>query len=107
MKFRKLALIIMLFTYHVFSMPLRFGDIDGDGMATTSDVTILSNHLSGKEMLSAELEPFADANRDNVINTNDIEFIVDVILGLASLPIVPDIAVGFSSRVCIQNVSDK
>ena len=53
------------------------GDVNGDGVVNTSDVTALLNIILG----SAETVPAADVNGDGVVNTSDVTALINIILG--------------------------
>ena len=53
------------------------GDVNGDGVVNTSDVTALINIILG----SAETVPAADVNGDGTVDTSDITALLNIILG--------------------------
>ena len=88
-QFKLLILISVIFSSSLFSLPERLGDLDEDGEATVSDIAILSNHISEKELLPPELERFGDVNQDGTIDTADVDLIADAVIGEIELPIPP------------------
>src|SRR5947209_6686721 len=70
--------------------PRKLGDLDGDGRATVLDIVRLANHLNGTAPLSADLLLFADVNQDGVVDNRDVTAIANAVLGLATLPELPD-----------------
>ncbi len=71
------------------TFPAKLGDIDGDGIASISDLGSVVNHISGARRLSNELSVFADVNQDGVVSELDADMVVSAILGFTSLPDVP------------------
>ncbi len=63
-----------------FGVPTKLGDLDEDGQATVLDVVILQNHLQGSSFLSPSLLPFADVNKDGVVNAVDATVLADIVL---------------------------
>ena len=53
------------------------GDVNGDGVVNTSDVTALINIILG----TAESVPAADVNGDGTVNTSDVTALIGLILG--------------------------
>ena len=53
------------------------GDVNGDGVVNTSDVSALLNIILG----SAETVPAADVNGEGVVNTSDVTALINIILG--------------------------
>ena len=54
------------------------GDVNGDGVVNTSDVSALLNIILG----SAETVPAADVNGDGTVNTSDVTALINIILGV-------------------------
>jgi len=69
--------------------PLVLGDLDRDGKATVLDLVRLINHINGTDLLSANLAPLADLNRDGAVNAPDVSLLRDVILGRIPQEILP------------------
>lgn len=74
-----------------------FGDLDEDGTADLTDMTILSQHLLRDIHLSPALVPAADVMYDNEINTSDLalfkQFVMDrnnIVLGYEEMTDVTD-----------------
>ncbi len=84
------ALWLSILVCPVDAAPEKIGDFDEDGMATILDVVRLINHVNGTRTLSSELVPFADINNDGFVDQNDVQGLVDRVLGrlpLDSLPL--------------------
>jgi hypothetical protein len=67
------------------SLPRRYGDLDIDGCPTASDVVLLVNHLHGTPALAPEMVPYADADRDSDVDSDDVDWIVNSALGVVGL----------------------
>ncbi|MBQ9585857.1 MAG: CotH kinase family protein [Muribaculaceae bacterium] len=57
------------------------GDVNGDGMVTSVDVTIIYDILLGSIIPDEELSIAADVNGDGTITATDITIIYDILLG--------------------------
>jgi len=69
--------------------PSLLGDLDGDSYATVLDLVRLQNHLSGAERIVGEGAVFADLNQDGFATQEDVDLLVQAILGLSTLPTLP------------------
>ena len=56
------------------------GDVNGDGLVTIVDLTLLSKILTGK----TQTVTASDVNGDNAVNLTDITELVNIILGRSS-----------------------
>lgn len=76
------TLLLALISWHCLALgvPAKLGDLDEDGLATVLDVVILQNHLQGSPLLSPSLLPFADVNKDGVVNVTDATILADIVL---------------------------
>ena len=54
------------------------GDINGDGVITIADVTVLIDMMMNGE----ELPPYADVNGDGIVGIGDVTALIDIMLGL-------------------------
>ncbi len=63
------------------------GDLDGDGMITVSDVTMLQRMVSGTLESSGMLSVIAELNGDGVISVADATFLQQSIVGLNPTPV--------------------
>lgn len=55
------------------------GDINGDGLVNSKDVTLLVNHLSTKKLLTGIALEAADINRDGLVTVNDATYCYSVV----------------------------
>lgn len=62
-----------------------YGDINGDGELTTTDINFLRFKILGKKELSEYEKKVADANGDGELTTTDINFLRFAILGKKEL----------------------
>jgi len=81
--------LISLACLHALGNPSLLGDLDGDGYATVLDLVWLQNHLSGAERIVGEGAVFADLNQDGFATQEDVDLLVQAILGLSALPTLP------------------
>ena len=63
--------------------PDFLGDLNEDGEITVADVILLGRHVDGAGPLEAELVPYGDVNADGIISEEDVDQLVDIILGLS------------------------
>jgi hypothetical protein len=57
----------------------NYGDVNGDGNVSVSDVTCLVNHILGNQDDNFDIKK-ADLNGDGTISVNDVTTLVDIIL---------------------------
>ena len=62
-----------------FTATVSYGDVNGDGYVNVTDVTILVNHILGKETEGFVIN-HADVNGDGDINVTDVTALVNLIL---------------------------
>jgi len=67
------------------AVPTLHGDLDGDGVPTVLDLTLLIGYLRDTNSLLPQIAVFADVNRDGLRNTNDVTALANAILGRISL----------------------
>ena len=85
--FRHLALlVVVLFTaslqLHAEGTKPRAGDVNGDGQITVTDVMLMVNYITGRNMTGLSFSEYAaDPNRDNRISVTDVMIVVKIILG--------------------------
>lgn len=58
------------------------GDVNGDGLITSSDAVLIIRHGMGLVSLSEELLPLADVNSDGTVNTADAVTVMRMSMGL-------------------------
>ena len=73
----------------VHALPFGVGDLDEDGRASSRDIVLLVNHLTGDVPLAPELVPFADVNQDGIVNSTDVDRLAQAVVGLAELGELP------------------
>ena len=90
MKFRFLKhlalMVVVLFTatlqLHAEGTKPKAGDVNGDGRITVTDVMLMVNYITGKDMTGLSFSEYAaDPNRDNLISVTDVMIVVKIILG--------------------------
>lgn len=66
----------------IFRQDLYYGDMDGDGKATVSDLSFINQAANGKITMTSDEKKRADLNGDGYVNQEDIELIKQFIVGL-------------------------
>jgi gingipain R len=56
------------------------GDVDGDGMLTINDVSVLLGHLLGESQLTGQALQNADVDGDNEISINDVSVLLMTVM---------------------------
>lgn len=85
--FRHLALLVaVLFMaslqLHAEGTRPKAGDVNGDGRITVTDVMMMVNYITGRDMTGLSFSEYAaDPNRDNRISVTDVMIVVKIILG--------------------------
>lgn len=68
--------------------PIKYGDVNNDGLITSTDVSMVERYVLGSITLSSTAMRNADVNVDSRINSTDASFIGRYILGMVpSLPV--------------------
>lgn len=83
----------------------NLGDIDMNGSITLEDITVLNDYLDNGLGLTSNQLLLADANEDNIVNTQDISYIQSIIDGTQSnkeinldIPYLPTNAIKFETE---------
>lgn len=71
------------------------GDLDGDDVFTANDLAKLVGHSSGTAPLPANVQPYADLNKDGFINAADHAELVNLILETTQPEALPPATVAF------------
>lgn len=72
--------LALVFSTHATAQTF-LGDLDADSRTTIQDLVRLNAHLSGDAPLDTNLTFLADLNQDGAIDTDDINVMVEIILG--------------------------
>lgn len=83
------AFLVAFTTQAAFGQSSAFGDLDGDGEPTVMDIVRIVQHLQGTAFIEEATIPFADVDRDGVVDTADIQALTDVILERRPFEILP------------------
>ncbi|NMC51632.1 hypothetical protein GYA54_02805, partial [Candidatus Kuenenbacteria bacterium] len=72
----------------VDKLPVRFGDVDGNGLAETYDAALVLGHVKGTSVAALNLyqKYVADVNRDGLVTEDDTALIGQAAIGLITLP---------------------
>ena len=73
--------VTSLFTTPADNVPvIRLGDLNGDGVVSVTDVTLLVSVVLGEENGNVDMDN-ADVNGDRILSVSDVTTLVNIILG--------------------------
>src|ERR1051325_2322546 len=73
--------LILLSTDCASGAPAFLAELDENGVPTVTDLVRLINHIHGNRALSPLTTPYADINKDGVVNQGDADLLLQAILG--------------------------
>lgn len=76
-----LIIILSIFSILVFASS-TFGDVNGDNLITSTDISIIERHVLSVISLTDEKFTYADVNRDSKITSSDISIVERYLLGV-------------------------